>query len=646
MEADAGTLTAGARESRVPAAAGERTQALSRRERLKPELLPALGAAALAGAISVWVMQLWKADLRVPLITFGDATAALASIKDMFLHGWYLTNPNLAAPFGQQFYDYPAYSGDSLYLLMIKALGYLWSDPATAMNLFFLLCFPLITISAYAVLRRLGISVGPAVVCAVLYTVLPYRFLNSEGHIFLASYFLVPVCCYLVLGQFTGRELLVPTPGRRGPRAYLNRRSAAILLVCALVGSSDNYFAVFTVALMVAASIVAYLALRRRRALIGGLLTAAVVLGVVALNALPTFVYSAEHGKNPAPGHRVPQETEMYGLSLANLVLPIQDHRIPALASLAQRYASSSLLPVRGEASWNSLGIVATLGLLLLVVALGVRCLRGGARGISDARYSHAAMAAALAFLIGTVGGLQTVFAYIVSPRMHAPNRITVFLAFFALFGVALGLDQLLGRFAVSRRRRWAAGVVLAAVLVIGTLDQTSPATMVPGYAAQAAQYHSDSTFVRAIERQLPGSAMVFELPYIPFPEAQSPGRMQAYDEFLGYIHSDRLRWSNGAMEGRPTDWIPRIINQPPAQLLQTISATGFQGIYLDTYGFSDAGASAIGQLTKLLHESPLASPNKRLYFYNITAFNRQLRQRYSAAQIAAIAAAALPPTS
>ncbi|HST56612.1 MAG TPA: hypothetical protein VLJ42_12070 [Solirubrobacteraceae bacterium] len=643
METDAGAATAGSSRAPHRLIANPRRLAAPWVERLRPELLPALGAAALAGVISIWVMQLWRVDLKVPIVVGGDPTAALASIKDILTHGWYLTNPSLGVPFGQEFYDYPAYSGDTLYLLMAKALGLVSSDPVVVMNVFFLLCFPLITISAYLVLRRLGISLGAAFVCSVLYTVQPFRFDNSEGHIFLAAYFLVPVGCYLVLTQFMGRALFKPNPQRRGLRAYLTWRSAALVVLCLMVGSSDNYFAVFTVALMIPATIFSFIAVRRRQALIGGLVTVLLVLGTVGLNGLPTFIYAAQHGKNTVPGHRVPQETEMYGLSLANLVLPIEGHRIKPLANLTNRYLTTTLLPVRGETSWNNLGIVATLGLLWLVIALVVRCLRGGESGISDPRYAYAAIAAAIAFLIGTIGGLQTVFAYVVSPRLHAPNRIAIFVAFFALFGVALGLDQLRRRFAAGAFTRWVSAAMLVLVLAVGTFDQTSP-KMIPPYAKQAAQYHSDATFIRAIERQLPGDASVFEFPYVPFPEAQPPGRMLPYDEFIGYLHSDRLRWSDGAMEGRPSDWVSVAITHPLPQLLQEISAIGFQGVYLDTFGFSDNGKVAIAALKKALGSAPLVSPNGRLYFFNMAQYNQQLHQRISQNQLAALAAAALYP--
>jgi hypothetical protein len=600
----------------------------------------------LASAVGAWVMQLWRANLRVPFVLGSDSTFPILLVKDVLTHGWDFTNPNLGAPFGQQLAAYPAASGDSLYLLLVKVLGIPFSDPVTVMNLFFLLGFPLIAISAYGIFRMLGISRGVAVVCAVLYAVLPFHFDSSETHTFLSSYFLIPVCCYLVLAMFKGHELFARDPRRHGLRAYLTWRSAGVLALCLAVGSSDNYYALFTVALMAPAAFLAFLATRRRRPLVCALAAIAVVLGAVALNALPTIVYVAQHGRSTLPGQRAANETDNWGLTLTNLVLPVEGSRIPALARLAHDYSTTVPVPVSGptsEPSWTNLGLVGTLGFLWLGVALGLRCM-GATRGGRDLRASHAALAGGLAFLIGTVGGLATLFAYTVNPQLHAPDRIVVFIAFFALFGAALGLDELRGRLAGSPRRRWGFTAALALVLLLGVLYQTSP-NMVPTYKATAARYESDGRFVRAIEAQLPGAASIFQLPYVSFPEGLAPARAEEYEGLLPSLHSNRLRWSGGAIEGQPSDWTPAVITRPLPQMLADLSAAGFQGIYVDRLGLPDGGANLIPALGRDLGVAPLVSPDGRLEFFNMTAYNRQLRKRYPARLIAHLGYATLHPS-
>jgi hypothetical protein len=617
--------------------------ALSWIGRLRGELPAALFAATLATAIGVILLQAWQANLRVPLYTSpgGDTTFGLAVIKGTLEHGWYLTNSDLGAPLGQQLFNYPAFSGDSLYLLIIKIIGIPFSNPAVVENLFFLLCFPLIAMSAYAGLRILGISTGASIVCAVLFTLLPYHFYDGEGHLFQGSYFTVPLGCCLFIAVLSGKTFFSRSARRHGARAYLTWRTGAAVLACLIMGSSDNYYAIFTAILVLLAAMLAFLAKRSLRTLASGAMIAMLIVAVVALNGLPTLIYTSQHGGDPAVGHRQPAESDMYALSLADLVLPIAGHRIEPLSQLAEEYQATATAPT-GEGHSATLGAIGTLGLLGLLIAFVVRALRADRLRVADPRYAYAALGAGLAFLIGTVGGLGTIFAYVVSPQLRAWNRISVFIAFFALMGVGQMLDALARRIDSSAfSRRWGFAAFLAAVLAVGVLDQTG-SSMAPAYKAEAAEYFTDAHFIYAIEHQLPAGASVFQLPYVPFPENPPVNRMEDYAELIGYVHSTHLRWSYGQLKGLPSDWESVVVNRPLPLMLAEISAVGFKGIYLDTYGYPDGGATLIPALSSALGVRPLVSSDGRLYFFNMALYNRTLRRRYSGTQLAQLETAAL----
>jgi phosphoglycerol transferase len=203
-----------------------------------------------------------------------------------------------------------------------------------------------------------------------------------------------------------------------------------------------------------------------------------------------------------------------------------------------------------------------------------------------------------------------------------------VFIAFFALVGVGLLLDALGRRIGSgSRRRRWGFAACLAAVMAVGVLDQTSP-SMIPPYRAQAAEYFTDARFVAAIQRQLPPGAAVFQLPYVPFPENPPVNRMEDYAELNGYLHSTRLRWSYGQLKGPPSAWESAAVHRPPPAMLAELSAKGFGGVYVDTFGYTHRGAALLPELAHALGVKPLVSSDGRLYFFDMGLYNERLRRR------------------
>ena len=108
------------------------------------------------------VLRLWRMSFRVPMVYWGDAIFSLMLVKNVVEHGSYLTNSNLGAPFGQQLYDFPQ-GGDNLNILVLWVIGLFTNNAAVAMNLFYLVTYPLVALSALLVLRRFGHVAGRGV---------------------------------------------------------------------------------------------------------------------------------------------------------------------------------------------------------------------------------------------------------------------------------------------------------------------------------------------------------------------------------------------------------------------------------------------------------------------------------------------------
>jgi hypothetical protein len=614
----------------------------------------ALGAAALAEVLACAVLEIWRGRLDVPLAYSWDANYYGMVAKGILDHGWYYRNPNLGAPFGQQLYDHPIVMADNLQALLIKLLGLASSDWATVMNVYFLLGFPLAALTAFFVFRRLGAAPAPSIVCSVLFALLPYHFARGEYHLLYAGYFAVPLGAYLVLAVFGDDRLFARGSRQRGGvLAYASRQSLLTVMCCAVVAlaSGAGYYAVFTILLVAAGMLLGLLAGRGKRALVSGSIVIVLIAGVLAANLAPALLYMAKHGANPVVGKRGVIDSEIQALKLAQLVLPIEHHRVGELARLSREYAATqtprnerqqAALKRAPEAESVHLGLVATLGFIFLL-AVAIAGAAGRRGWPSDSRYSNAAVATLIAFLIATVGGISVLIAATVSPEFRSWNRLSIFIAFFGLFAVALSLSELGRRWRLTRGRRLAFAAILVVALGVGVLDLTSRAD-VPDYRAVSASYRSDGVFVRSIERRLGGPGTIFQLPYLPFPEGGSLHRLTDYDLARGFLHSKDLRWSFGSLTSRPQDWQWALAEQPVGIQIRAAAASGFDGVWIDRFGYVDSARSLERQVEALAHASALESPDRRIIFFDLRGLRRRLARAHSPARLAALRRATLYP--
>src|SRR5262245_24649660 len=105
-----------------------------------------VAAVILCALILCFLLKLWRADFRVPFHYNGDALIHAAFIKGIVENGWYWHNPRLGAPNGLQMYDLPAV--DNFAAAIIAVIGLFTTDPFLILNIFYLLTYPLITISS------------------------------------------------------------------------------------------------------------------------------------------------------------------------------------------------------------------------------------------------------------------------------------------------------------------------------------------------------------------------------------------------------------------------------------------------------------------------------------------------------------------
>jgi phosphoglycerol transferase len=632
----------------------EVTQARAR-SRWRTPLADAAAVAAATAGLLVITLRLWEANLRVPFVYNAtdqpplayapDAPYYLMLTKGIVEHGTYLRIPNLGWPFSLQLYDNPE-TGDNLQLALLRGLGFFLRDAVLTLNVYYLLTFVAVSLAAWFVLRRLGVSRLVAAVVAILYSFIPYHFARGEAHVLLSGYFMVPIGTLLILQvlsddpPFTARR---DSPELRWRLALWSRRAVPWLLACVALGSTGPYYAFFAVLLLGGAVVADFVARRSWRRVASGAVAAGIVGVVLLLNLSPSFLYWAKHGQNDQAIPRGISETEVNGLRIAELVLPRVDHRIDAFAD-AQR-KSDRFSPVATSERGQQLGLIGAIGFVGLIVFTLSRLFRRREDAVSRAPPAigtrseiskRLGVLTVVAVIVAAVSGVSLIISAVGIRYIRSYNRISVFIAFFALVAVAFGLDWIVGRVPRWHGRAVVAGVICVVVLAIGIFDQTSSAD-VPDYKALEHAWDSDDVFMHGIERDLGAGSAVFQLPYVFFPEAGMIVGTGPYDQVRGWLHADSLRWSWGSVRGREGDWQGALVRLPAPEALDALTAVGFTGLMIDRAGYEDHGAAIEGEYTSTLGQQPKVSPDGRLLFYDLRPWARDLRTRLTKAEIDAL---------
>ena len=585
-----------------------------------------IGAVALSVLILTWAMKLWKADLAVPFHYSGDALFYSVATKGTIENGWYLKNDAVGVPSGLRMYDFP--QADALNFLILKALGFIHPEYAWVLNVFFLLTFPLTTITSLFAFLQFRFSYFSALVWSLVYTFIPFHFIRGEGHLFVATYYLVPLAITVALWIATG-SLHTETDHPSGTTR--KRRLILSVVFCLLISSVGiGYYAFFSCFFILLAGVIAAISYRQLRPLvISGVLIVVVCAGLLA-NLTPNLIYMAKHGDIKA-AQRGPHEAETFGLKVAQLLLPVQEHRLPALARVAERYSKA---PLVNENRTAALGFVGAVGFLTLLAWF--LFLKPDASNFNSdytrSLLNKLSLMNLAALLLATVGGFSALFALLISPQLRTYNRISVYISFFSIFAVATLIEN---RFRKTSKGALTFRLLLALILAFAILDQTSP-YFVPDYNYNKSQFDNDKEFVETIQSMMSPGAMIFQLPYMSFPEHPPVSQMTDYELFRGYLHSKTLGWSYGTMKGREGDlWLRDVSARPVEDMLQTIAFAGFSGIYIDRTGMEDRGVSLESNLTRILGTAPIVSRNQRLVFFNLTGFVASLKNHYSPEELA-----------
>lgn len=525
----------------------------------------------------------WWPEATAPILYDGDGFAFLYNLKRLTEDTWYYTSQRANFPWVSEFHDFP--QADFGNYLFIKVASWFLGSYIEAANLYISLGFPLAFMAMYIFLRVLNVSQVNSVLAALAYTFLSYHFLRIT-HIFFTWYFVAPCYIYYYYKLLLDEHILFT-------EWKTNKLSNVLhFLGLMLLASFGGYYSLFTLFGLVFCFLL-LLCFRREfwKSVVGIFVSSLGILVGTFLNVFPTIWYSKTHGPNLEALIRVPLESELYALKIAQLFVPIGYHLQSFIRQFADFYNFNSA-NINENAS-ATIGLISSLGVLISLLYLMVTLFNLSNKNLSpivkDKRIIIGALFIVFFVLFASVGGWVALYALLINSTARGWNRISIFIACFGLLTSALVLDYYYAKYSLLAKSKWLKWSLSLVILVFVFVDQV-PLNQVYVININHARFDQNEKYYQTIESNLPKGAAVFQLPFQTYPGHPVNG-MGAYTSFEPHVHTQSLKWSFGGVKWREGEWFYRYLDDLPlAQQLDVARAMGFTGLLIDKRAYCDAG--------------------------------------------------------
>ena len=523
--------------------------------------------------------EITPGQLGEPIVAGGDLLQACRFLKSSMVEGSYYRVHDLGAPFVAEHYGFPET------FVIERPLVWLCSPFTNNIyliyNLLYLFTYVSAALACFAVLRSLGCRPWPSLFLSWVYAYLPNH-IERYDHYGISFYATAPLVVWYALACQRGRRI---------------RPSEWILApLCGLCGPYPAYFGCLTI---LCGAFLGCLYRRSFRPL-------KPALGLCSIITLTFLLVLAPALGNQKPEqaflpHRSPSDLLRWSLSLDHLLLPAHARKVHPLYPISDRYYQNFPPPEEpNEAPYlGLLGIVGGIGLVLGLWR-------------SHRFMPHLRRLCWSLFLIGTAGGLGQLFSLLLGTSIRCYNRLSFHLAFVLL--AALGLQW-------SRKRWKPARIGLMGLLItLGVLEQILSTTHHIPSEAQTSVL-SDRQFVDQLESVVPAHAMIWQYPYVPYPENPPAYQEGYYGLGRCYAVSHQIHWSWGCLKGNPQEKAQAALNRLPlARQVAILVETGFAGITVERRGYADGGQAFEAQLNQLGLSPRLVSPDKNLVFFPLAS--------------------------
>ena len=544
-------------------------------------------------------------NFNIPIDFNWDSTLFLVNIKSFFASEWRIfdtiKNSALSAPSGLNMGAFP--SADlNLILIVLKAFAIFKVNFITSINIYFFLTFFLTSIISLYVLKKLSVPNNIAICASVLYSFMPYHFLREVKHIVLASYFLIPLMVLALFYLWQKKPLFYKKIDELWRIDLLNKKAIFVYILLVLTAISSVYYNLFFMFFLLIVGLSASFYHKNYRHFTSSAIAVVILLFLTFINFLPNIIYIKN---NPAENYtqRSFAQTEYYGLKVPQMLLPIDNHPLETIATIKNKYNEGALYV--NESSMASLGFLLSISFVALL--FNFLFLR---KDKFDS-FQKLAFLSIASVLLAVSGGFLSYFAFLGLTQLRSCNRISIFIAFFALVAVCLFFKQILKKY----NNRLSLSLIVF-VFIVALFDVASPSYNFEYKQNQIKnEVYSLLSLVDHIESQSSEKIKVFTLPYLDFPEGRPQYAMYDYELAKPAVYSSRVHYSYGALKGSYLDNKYKMYSKLNSKdLVEVLKKDGFGGILIDAKGYYQYPSELLN-LSKILGEPYVTSDNVWIYY-------------------------------
>lgn len=554
----------------------------------------------------------------IPLSYSGDTITHLYSIKELVDKDY----SRLGWPFYTNSYNYHAVY-DCIFRLAVWILSLFTHDIVVIENIVFFAIPIVSSLVCYIVTVHLISSQYISMGIALVYGFCPYMQWRLTVHPSLAALECIPLVFLLIFWLYEDADF--NKTGRRWHR--YGRNGIALLLTWLIANNGMVYYPFFACFLILITTICIGCRKHSCKAAIPGFLTICEIAGWLAIGFIPTLIGAINGVGNVAANGaaRNASRASIYGLDIKSLLLPPGGWGIPKLKDTYDLLLNSS-----NENQYAYLGILGIAGFFILLLFILINRHDNKIYAINRLNLLSKLLLAML--LLATTNGLGVLVAVFI-PFISCYNRISPFILFACLLGIGIFMDSFYQKITVH----WKKNLFIIVTSILFGLCLWEQCTVyfevnTEKQNAIESEFREDKSFFGLIEGLEDKGSIVFMLPYMKSFENGSIGSMFDYDHYKGYLHTNSIRWSYGAISGTPNDqWYFDTSTLSPDKLVIELVDKGISGVYVNLEGYSnEAGTELIDRLQIAANcEEPLWNTSHSKVYISLREY-RPIEDGYS----------------